>query len=326
MLQQTVIKAVIPVYDKFFSLFPSVHSLASATSEDVRLAVRGLGYYRRFDLLHKGAIEISKNRKGQWPKSFQEWLTIPGVGSYTASALSSITLNEHQGVVDGNVERVLCRIHDIRTAPNLPALKQQFKQTMDQLVSHGNPGSINQAIMEIGQTICTPTQPSCDVCPLNKHCLSKKNKSQSISPGPKVKTVFQEIDLAIVIPRLANGRFLLVKRSEKARFLKSTVGFPTFIKVGNEWQGDGFQAPPWLVQRIHASSIRQQKRSKENTGKTFKHSITKYKILAQSVLSTISVDEARQLDGTGFFLDANDVEAKLVSNLDRKAMKSIRLL
>ena len=120
MLQQTVIKAVIPAYERFLKCFPDVHSLANANEDDVRLASRGLGYYRRFKLMHQGAKYLSLNPEKLWPQTFAQWKEISGIGDYTAAAISSICFDDCSPVVDGNVERVFCRLFDIRLEPNLP--------------------------------------------------------------------------------------------------------------------------------------------------------------------------------------------------------------
>lgn len=160
MLQQTLIKSVMPVYERFLKQFPSPLALAEAPQEDVRLAVRGLGYYRRFDFLHKACRQLQMEKK-PLPASYEGWLELPGIGPYTAAAMASITLGLPHGVVDGNVERVFCRLLDIRTEPNLPALKKRFKKIMDDICQIGSAGDVNQAVMELGQLICTPSSPLC---------------------------------------------------------------------------------------------------------------------------------------------------------------------
>ena len=175
MLQQTVIKAVIPKYINFFKVFPTVFDLAKAEESEVRIACQGLGYYRRFKLMHSCAKKLTegKTKKDfEWPKSYKEWLSLPGIGEYTASAVSSICLSESKMVVDGNVERLMCRLHDIRMEPNLPALKKKFKEFGETLISDLSPGDFNQGLMELGQTICTKTNPVCHMCPVQKGCMA----------------------------------------------------------------------------------------------------------------------------------------------------------
>ena len=204
MLQQTVIKAVIPKYLSFFERFPTVFDLAAAQEEDVRLACQGLGYYRRFKLMHNCAKKLCENKNEKnfaWPGSYKEWLSYPGIGTYTASAISSICLSEAQMVVDGNVERLMCRLHDIRLEPNLAPLKKKFTHWGKDLISEQAPGDFNQGLMELGQTICTKANPSCTLCPVEKSCLSKKHESQKLAPAVKKKAQFEQIRIAILLKK-----------------------------------------------------------------------------------------------------------------------------
>jgi A/G-specific adenine glycosylase len=306
MLQQTVIKAVIPVYDRFIQTFPTPKSLAMTDSETVRLAVRGLGYYRRFDHLHQATKHLVFDLKGKWPKSFSEWKKMPGVGDYTAAAISSITLNESVGVVDGNVERVMCRILNIQSAPNLPHLKKQFKVSMDNLARLGDPGSFNQAVMELGQVVCTPLSPKCPNCPIKKNCLSFAKGTQHLAPAAKTKINPVAVSLALLVPMNTKNVFLL-KRSTSAKFLKGTLGFPTLIQDSRgDLKGDGFDAPAPLVEYVKKNQVDSRK---------IKHSITNHKITA----AVIPVPPSK-VQGTRVAVSIEGAESSLVSNLDRKAL------
>ncbi len=300
MLQQTVIKAVIPVYERFLKRYPSYDSLAEAKPEDVRLAVRGLGYYRRFDLLHKACKQLIALDQGL-PTCHDEWLRLPGIGTYTAAAIASITANEPFGVVDGNVERVLCRLMDIRTEPNLPHLKKAFKVIMDKICQETDPGCFNQAVMELGQTICTPSNPSCETCPVSKICLALKHSSQHLAPAPKKKQQSIDVSLELQIIKTKAG-FALFKRPTDAKFLPGTWGFATYIKSGDAWELDG-------------SSKEISKVLAEKVGE-IQHSITRHKIKASI---TFSKSKLTRKTGIIKFKNREDVEGSLVSNLDRKA-------
>lgn len=306
MLQQTVIKAVLTVYEKFLQQFPTPQHLASATSEEVRLAVRGLGYYRRFDFLHKAARHLQTELNGKWPQTYDEWKAMPGIGDYTASAICSITLSLPHGVVDGNVERVLCRLQNIQRPPNLPELKAQFKVIMDQLVAMGCPGTLNQAVMELGQTVCTPAAPRCSICPLSSECLAYAKGTQSLAPAPKVRPEFKDVRMLIVIPNDGH-KFLLVRRSQGAHFLKGTLGFPTFL-VGADGtlKPDGFQASAAFLKRVSQGQTHRR---------VIKHNITKNKITASLVSIETPQDELFEAS-----YGKSELEAFLVSNLDRKAL------
>jgi A/G-specific adenine glycosylase len=301
MLQQTVIKAVIPVYERFLTRFPSPTELAIASSEDIRLAVRGLGYYRRFDMLHKACITLTEGVQGM-PSTHDDWLELPGIGPYTAAAIASITANEPHGVVDGNVERVLCRILDIRTEPNLPHLKKEFKLMMDSLCAKGSPGSINQAVMELGQTVCTPATPDCSRCPITESCTAHQNHSQHLAPAPKSKINFVEINLQLKIVRY-QGKILLVQRPPDAKFLKGTWGFLTNIASGPDFVADGTPINLHDIQILKPIG-------------TIKHSITKHKITAEVVAAECMIPSKFTKNR---LVDPEQIESSLVSNLDRKA-------
>ena len=167
MLQQTVIGAVIPKYNSFMEQFPKIEDLANANEETLQKAVSGLGYYRRFRMMREAAQSVQQSGK-DFPNSYKDALKLKGIGEYTASAISSICFDEAEAVVDGNVERVMCRLFDLRVAPNIPALKKIFKKTLNKIIDKKYPGDFNQGIMELGQLVCTPQNPKCSLCPAKK--------------------------------------------------------------------------------------------------------------------------------------------------------------
>lgn len=172
MLQQTTVKAVIPFFEKFISRFPTVDDLAKASLEEVYQYWAGLGYYSRARNLHKSAQILAVNG---FPEQANELIKLPGFGPYTSRAVSSISFNEAVGVLDGNVIRVLTRIENLK----IPWWNQENKDSLqnlsDQLVKLGLPSILNQALMELGATICTPDKPLCLMCPIKKHCKGLKN-------------------------------------------------------------------------------------------------------------------------------------------------------
>lgn len=300
MLQQTVIKAVIPAYQRFLETFPSLRDLAAASEDQVRLASRGLGYYRRFRMLREAAEQLVAQPQLQWPTSFKEWKTLPGVGDYTAAAIASICFDDPTPVVDGNVERLFCRLWDIRLAPNLPKLKKCFFQLGQTLMDPQHPGDFNQGLMELGQTICTKQNPSCDLCPLQEFCMSRAAASQSLAPQPKEKITYQQVQLGLLIPH-QRGRFGILKRPHNAKFLKETWGFPTIFLDANQFRWDGVS--PQFPLRLKET---------QPLGK-ISHSITKHKISARVFLT--DKIESKHIR----WLDRDEMEENLVSNLDRKA-------
>lgn len=300
MLQQTVIKSVVRVYMDFIHRFPDYRTLAQATPEVVKLSVRGLGYYRRFDALHRACRQLLTDNR-PLPSTHDEWLDLPGVGAYTAAAIASITAAEPHGVVDGNVERVLCRFLDIRTQPNLPSLKRLFKSHMNEMCHMTQPGTLNQAVMELGQIICTPINPNCKICPVKTRCLAFKRSSQDLAPARKQQKKPTEVAVRLWIVA-SNRSVILVKRPDDAKFLAGTWGFPTEIQRGRNWAQDGTSPQ---IKTHHESKVG-----------TFRHSITSHRIEAVVVNSKSAKFKK---DIRTKLVDADDVEKNLISNLDRKA-------
>ena len=168
MLQQTRVGAVLDHYRRFLKQFPTVRALANAKEQAVLAAWSGLGYYRRARNLHAAAKVIAFERDGQFPRTAEALLELPGIGRYTAAAIASIAFGERQAVVDGNVERVLARV------TGNPELSQSESWEMAQaLLSPERPGDFNQAMMELGATICLPREPKCLACPVVKQCATR---------------------------------------------------------------------------------------------------------------------------------------------------------
>ncbi len=167
MLQQTRVSAVLDHYRIFLQRFPNVHALAAAPEDAVLAAWSGLGYYRRARNLHRCANEIDRQHGGQFPRSAEELLDLSGIGRYTAAAIASIAFDEPVAVVDGNVERVLERLTGARLTP------PQVWQRAQGLISSSRPGDFNQAMMELGATVCIPREPRCPVCPVRKWCATQ---------------------------------------------------------------------------------------------------------------------------------------------------------
>lgn len=169
MLQQTQVATVLPYYDRWMLRFPTVGALAEATEAHVLEIWQGLGYYRRAKLLLRGARYIVENGL---PKTYGQWLKVPGVGAYTAAAASSICENYPAAVVDGNVERVFARLRACDDIGSL--LHTKTKQWAYGVLDTSDPGTWNQAVMELGATVCTPRNPKCVSCPVADVCVAKK--------------------------------------------------------------------------------------------------------------------------------------------------------
>jgi A/G-specific adenine glycosylase len=170
MLQQTQTAKVLEYYDRFLERFPQVSTLANAPLDEVLKAWEGMGYYARARNLHRAAQHICEHLQGRIPRSYEKLLAIPGIGPYTAAAVASIAFNQDQAVVDGNVERVLCRLFAIKESPK-PVKAKKFLRDLAQLfLPKGQARFWNQALMELGARICMPRHPKCYMCPGLRYC------------------------------------------------------------------------------------------------------------------------------------------------------------
>lgn len=307
MLQQTTLAAMIPIFEKFMMRFPTLRTLACAKEDEIKKTVQGLGYYRRFSLLHKGAQALVEKSSHYilWPKSYEEWLDVPGVGDYTAAALSSITLNEAVPVIDGNVIRVLCRIFDIRKPSNDASLKKELKILASELLSHEKAGDFNQALMEMGQKVCRPLNPNCDSCILQKFCLAYKKQSVHLAPQAKLRKEVQDVKLRLHILE-KDKVYGIYTRPQKAKFLKSTSGFITELGRPKGFHLDGWEQSGDIPQGRHLGSVR--------------HSITHHRIHADVyVLPWKQWKGVQRIQENIQWLDKKQLASHLVSSLDLKA-------
>ena len=211
MMQQTTYATVLPYYERFLQRFPTVADLAAADESEVLKAWEGMGYYTRARNLHKAAQTL----KDRWPASAAEWSAVPGVGPYTAAALASVLNGEPVPVVDGNVARVFARYwllsDDFSKQPNRARLAERLTPE----IRRGTvPGDFNQAMMELGATVCTPKNPSCGDCPLRKDCAARKQGVQADYPVKPRKGPAPVRKRTAVVIADAAGRVLLVQNRE----------------------------------------------------------------------------------------------------------------
>ncbi len=174
MLQQTRVETVIPYYHRFVARFPTARSLSEAAESDVLALWSGLGYYRRARLLHAGARAVVERHGGVIPGDAVSLRALPGVGDYTAGAVGSIAFGLRAPLVDGNVERVLTRLHGLRGDPRAAPLKKHLWTLAARYADHPSPGDVNQSLMELGATVCAPTSPRCLVCPVRSRCVAAR--------------------------------------------------------------------------------------------------------------------------------------------------------
>lgn len=226
MLQQTRVAAVIDHYQRFLQKFPAVEKLAKAKESSVLAAWSGLGYYRRARMLHAAARKIVQERHGTFPQTSGELRSLPGIGRYTSAAIASIAYNEPIAVVDGNVERVLGRI----SGKHLEG--EAVWGLAGQLLDANRPGDFNQAMMELGATICLPQQPMCIVCPIHDFCRAKSALPRiEKSARQQKKTVHYAFDRR-------DAAVFLVQRPHNASLMAGMWELPEIVALNGGPHGD----------------------------------------------------------------------------------------
>lgn len=230
MLQQTRVDTVIPYYMRWMELFPTLEHLAGATRDEVLLAWKGLGYYRRAARLHEGARVVRERFDGDLPSSREGLRQLPGIGEYTAGAIASIAWGQAVPAVDGNVRRVLSRLFD-RPRPTTGWLRE----TASALVHPERPGDWNQALMELGATVCTPRTPACEACPVSRSCAALRARTVDERPEPPKRRVVPGAVFATAVVVDEGGRMLVVRRPEDG-LLAGMWSFPEREVAGADGQ------------------------------------------------------------------------------------------
>jgi A/G-specific adenine glycosylase len=210
MLQQTRVAAVIPYYERFLERFPDIHALAAAPQDEVLRLWSGLGYYSRARNLQRAAQEIVAKHGGVFPRDEKDALELPGIGAYTAAAILSIAYDAKYAVLDGNVARVLARIFAVQGDLRDAKRWQSLQKSADALLDPQSSGDWNQAMMELGATLCTPQSPQCLLCPVTQFCQARKLGIAESLPAPRKKRATETITLAAAVFLDARGRTLLL--------------------------------------------------------------------------------------------------------------------
>ncbi len=224
MLQQTQIATVTPFYQRFLEAFPTVSHLAQAPLEQVLELWSGLGYYRRARHLHQAAQALAQQFAGRFPEDYASLRALPGIGDYTAKALLSIAFNQPYAVLDGNVARVVARLCNLRGNLHQPQFRNTVEAELAGLLSRREPGNFNQALMELGQTICLPRGPRCSSCPLAKWCGGYRSGNPEAFPLPRPRRAAESHHLAVALIR--RGKRVAMMRGLADGLLDDLWNFP----------------------------------------------------------------------------------------------------
>jgi A/G-specific adenine glycosylase len=238
MLQQTRVAAVIPYYEKFIGRFATVESLARAKTETVLKYWSGLGYYSRARNMHRAAKQMVSRHARQFPRDHQDAIALPGIGRYTAAAVLSIAYGEPLAVLDGNVARVLARIGAIRTNLRAPGTWQSLETAAQDLLAQDSPGDWNQAVMELGATVCTPKSPRCEQCPVASSCRAYKLAIANELPVTHPKRDAVEVILAATVFLDCEGQTIVMRKQGPGGALFSNLWqFPAIEVSAHESAG-----------------------------------------------------------------------------------------
>ena len=251
MLQQTRVQTVLRYYDRFLERFPTVADLARASVDDVLAAWTGLGYYRRARALHEGARRVVERHGGQVPSDPEALRTLPGVGRYTAGAIASIAWGLPEPVLDGNVRRVLGRLLGLRGDPSRGPTERTLWAVAAALVRGRDPGDLNQALMELGATVCTPRAPACETCPWRSTCAAFATGDPERFPASRPRRGTVRARVGVVLAMRA-GRVLLERPDDRSP-LRGTWDLPALEL------GDALDAPERVrteVGRRHRIELR----------------------------------------------------------------------
>ena len=248
MLQQTTVAAVRGYYARFTRTWPTVGDLAAAEDADVMAAWAGLGYYARARNLLACARTVVADHGGRFPDTEAGLRALPGIGAYTAASVASIAFGRRAVVVDGNVERVMARVHAIETP--LPAARPEIRAAADALTPDVRPGDYAQAVMDLGATVCTPRTPSCLLCPWSEGCAARAAGIAARLPAKAPKRA-RPTRLGHVWVASAPGGWLVERRPERG-LLGGTTAFPT-----SDWAEDRPDPePPALAEWRRAGEVR----------------------------------------------------------------------
>jgi len=214
MLQQTRVETVKGYYARFLEWFPTIDALAAAPQEQVLKAWEGLGYYSRARNLQKAAQVVVNEYSGVFPSVYQQILALPGIGPYTAGAIGSIAFGLREPAVDGNVYRVASRFFGVREDGGVPEVQKLIQQLVKDNIPAERPGDYNQALMELGATLCCPGTPACDLCPWNQRCDACLEGDADVLPVHEKKKPPKQIDMAVCLLTY-EGKVYVTRRQER---------------------------------------------------------------------------------------------------------------
>jgi A/G-specific adenine glycosylase len=309
MLQQTRVETVIPYFEKWMSLFPDVSTLANASEQDVLNAWEGLGYYSRARNLHKAAKIVAEKYNGSPPRDLTDLRSLPGIGRYTVGAIASMAFGMDEPTLDGNLRRVYSRLFDVSEFADSTAGEKILWDLAAQNLPKGQAGDYNQALMDLGATICIPKNPRCLFCPLMKICESRKNGTQHARPVLKAKKMsVHYIHAAAVI--INRGRVLLAQR-------------PSDGLLGGMWEFPNSKVnadPAKELTKVINAAYKLKVKKKEALG-VVQHAYTHFKVAVHAFrCEAVSVPKSKDLQ----WVKLNELDDYPMGKVDRQIAHKIK--
>lgn len=313
-LQQTRVAQGLPYYQNFTKNYKTVKELANAPLQDVLKLWQGLGYYSRARNMHQTAQMVVSQFGGKFPKTYQELVKLKGIGPYTAAAIASFAYNLPHAVIDGNVFRVLSRLFLISEPINTTQGKKVFEALANEFLNLNTPADHNQAIMELGATVCLPKNPNCSDCPLNNTCKAFTIKKMADLPVklPKNATKTRYFNYLVVVN---NNQIVLKKREEKD--IWQHLFEPILIESDREMQ------EPEMVAVIYGKGWFNPKKAKIIYALTYKHILTHQKLICTFYVAELKGETPKI--NNGIWVDAKDVDKYPTHRLFEKFLLNYKL-
>lgn len=289
MLQQTQVKTVIPYYERWLTQLPTIADLAAADQQTVLKLWQGLGYYARARNLHRAALQVMQSHGGEFPRDLETVLQLAGIGRTTAGGILSAAFNQSVPILDGNVKRVLSRLIALERSPNKAV--NQLWQVSDQLLDRQHPRDFNQALMDLGATLCTPKQPACLVCPWNQYCRAYQTNMQNELPVSETRAPIPRKQIGVAVIWNDRGQILIDRRRQEGL-------------LGGLWEFPGGKLEPGeTVEACIQREIREELGIEIEVGEhliTIEHTYTHFHV-------TLNVHHCRYLTGEPQPIECDEV-------------------
>lgn len=329
MLQQTRANVVAAYFERFMKSFPTLRSLAEASQEEVYAEWQGLGYYSRARRLHQGAKHVLDVHGGAVPESVEELLKIPGIGRYTAGAIASQAFGKRAAIVDGNVQRILTRLYALGGDPTKKEIAERLWREAGAFVEEGEPGVVNQALMELGALVCTPKKPACTTCPWSSKCAAFSANEVERYPELKKRAAPTSASIIVCLFRHRDA-YLVETAADGARWWAGLSLFP-MVELGDATEG-AVAASSRLLSPAKAKSIVMPSDQEERTRLLLKlaskwsaplaplqlkearalaeirHQVTRYRLTLAPVLVSLSGTRGAPLEG-GRWVKASELSS-----------------